>query len=127
MNANYIPAYHPLQLLVRNEYDTHWLAYGQFDTIDALTAHIKDSRITKVRKRIVHVTMRETPAIGIPRYRMTTIWEGTRLPRTMGTAFPVDDPDHPRNYDTTTPPRPIGRARNPPPHPRTQPSTRLPR
>ncbi|WP_280394349.1 hypothetical protein [Nocardia brasiliensis] len=100
MPGNYIPVHQPLQLLVRNEFDTRWLNYGCFDTIDDLAQHITNMRISQVRKRIVHVTInKDTQNIG-RRYRMTTIWQGTRLPHSLGQCFPVDDPAHPGTYDT---------------------------
>ncbi|GAB4590304.1 hypothetical protein [Nocardia sp. IFM 10818] len=92
----------PLQLLARNEFDTEWNVLGCFAEFGELISYIRESKLSRVRKRIVQVSMSERREPGVPRYLFTTIWEGTRLPPGIGRTHPVNDAEYPRNYDKPT-------------------------
>jgi hypothetical protein len=90
----------PLRLLVRNEFNTQWNAFGpNFDDFHDLVQYVRASRISLARKRIVQVWIRDRREHGEARFRMTTVWEGTRLSSGMGKRFTVEAPEYPRDYD----------------------------
>lgn len=90
----------PLRLLVRNEFNTQWNAFGpNFDDFHDLVQYIRQAQISRARKRIVQVWIRDRREDGEARFRMTTVWEGTRLSSAMGKRFAVEAPEYPRDYD----------------------------
>ncbi|MGS2811541.1 hypothetical protein [Nocardia sp. MW-W600-9] len=100
MPERFRPAHMPLRLLVRNDYDTAWNAYGpHFEDFHDLVAYVRESKISGARKRIVQVLISDRPQRGMHRWRITTIWEGFRLPAGMGASYSAETPDHPRDYD----------------------------
>ncbi|WP_157762677.1 hypothetical protein [Nocardia yamanashiensis] len=101
MTIHYTPMHMPLRLLIRNDADTAWQVCGCFDTFHELITHVRESKISRARKRIVEVAMTERREPGLHRYRFTTIWEGTRLPAGMGANSTVEDAEYPRDYDVT--------------------------
>ncbi|WP_067694567.1 hypothetical protein [Nocardia jejuensis] len=97
---SYQPVYQPIRLLIRNDDDTGWDARGpQCDDLTDVSQYVRQARLTRTRKRIVHVTEIDRPIMGMPRYRLTTVWEGTVLPAWFARTHPAADPDYPRNYD----------------------------
>ncbi|MEU8901832.1 hypothetical protein AB0C65_38630 [Nocardia sp. NPDC048505] len=99
MSGDYQPAYRPLRVLVRNEFDTRWLEFDTFDNVHDLARVLRAAQLGRARKRIVELTTTTRPQPGVPRFRMTTIWEGTRLPYWLGQSYPVVNPGHPDRYD----------------------------